>query len=109
MTQADRDLAAALKLRLARAAPGHLRKVIVFGSRAQGRVQPDSDLDVAALVDHLTPTLESALDDQAYQLMWDRDFRPIVSLKVFAEDAFEQAARDGYSFYRNVLLQGESV
>jgi predicted nucleotidyltransferase len=109
VTQADREVAVELKRRLVRAARGHLRRMIVFGSRAQGRAEPDSDLDVAALVDRLTPTLESAMDDEAYRLMWDRDFRPIVSLKVFAEGDFEQAVQEGYSFYRNVESQGEAV
>jgi len=109
VTQADRDVAAALKVRLARAADGHLRKLIVFGSSARGRSDPESDLDVAVLVDQLTPTLEAVMDDEAYRLMWDRDFRPVVSLKVFAEDDFEQAVRDGFSFYQHVVTQGEAV
>jgi hypothetical protein len=38
--------------------------------------------------------------------MWAHDFRPIISLKVFAEDRFRHAAAKGYSFYLNVEREG---
>jgi len=60
-------------------------------------------------VDERTPELEAALDDAAYALMWERDFAPIISLKVFAAESFDEALREGYSFYRNVAHEGVTL
>lgn len=89
-------MAQELKERLLAAAGPHIRRIIVFGSRARGDAEPDSDLDVAVLVDGRT----------AYQVMWDRDFAPVISLRVFAEADFEAALEGGFSFYRSVVREG---
>jgi predicted nucleotidyltransferase len=109
MTEQDRQTAAELKARLLAAAGPHIRRILVFGSRAREEPEPDSDLDVAVLVDERTDALERLLDDAVYQLMWDRDFRPVISLKVFAQDEFDALYREGFSFYRNVLREGVVV
>ncbi|MEI8172269.1 MAG: nucleotidyltransferase domain-containing protein [Deltaproteobacteria bacterium] len=54
-------------------------KFIRYGSRARGTDAEDSDLDLVALVDEKTPEIESALDDLAYGVMWDYDFKPVTS------------------------------
>lgn len=87
----------------------HIKKIIVFGSRARGEESPDSDLDVAVLVDTKTAKIEKELDDVAYQVMWDYDFQPIISLKVFSESSFISAVERGFSFYRNVNREGLPV
>ena len=87
----------------------HLIRLIVFGSRATGQAAEDSDLDLAALVDEKTPEIETVLDDVAYDVMWDYDFRPIISLKIFSEAHFKSAIARGFSFYRNVEKNGISL
>ena len=84
----------------------HLRQWILFGSRARGDALEHSDLDLIALVDDKTPELEDAIDSIAYNVMWDHDFRPTISVKVFAEERFQSAIAKGYSFYRNVMREG---
>ena len=106
MEKKDRQIVEELKRRLPPDVKPHMRKLIVFGSRSTGRATEDSDLDIIALVDERTPSIESALDDIAYAVMWDHDFKPIISLKVFAVGRFHSAARKGYSFYRNVEREG---
>ncbi|MBF0311284.1 MAG: nucleotidyltransferase domain-containing protein [Magnetococcales bacterium] len=106
MTPEDHHVATELKIRLDRAAPRALRRLIVFGSRVREQATPESDLDVVALVDELTTDLEQRLDDAAYALMWDLDFQPIISLKVFEENWFETALHDGLPFCRNVAREG---
>jgi hypothetical protein len=41
--------------------------------------------------------------------MWDNDFHPVISLKVFSEARFHSALEQGYSFYRNVMREGVKV
>ncbi len=62
-----------------------------------------------SLVDNKSSEIERKLEDVAYQVMWDHDFKPIISLKVFAESRFKSAVKRGISFYENVQKEGVSV
>jgi predicted nucleotidyltransferase len=106
MGEHDRALAEELKRRLPADAARHLHRLILFGSRARGDAAEDADLDLVALVDEKTPDLEQALDTTAYDVMWDHNFRPVISLKVFAEERFRDAVARGLSFYCNVEREG---
>lgn len=105
----DKQLVEELKRRLPTEVRKHLRQLILFGSRARGDAAEDSDLDLVALVDNNTPELERALDDTAYNVMWDHDFQPVISLKVFSEARFHHSLEQGFSFYRNVMKDGVVV
>ncbi|MGO9621606.1 MAG: hypothetical protein ACLPT6_09395 [Desulfobaccales bacterium] len=95
-----------LKKRLEEVAGGKLQAVIVYGSRAWGHPDLDSDLDVAAIVRDCTPQLEGALLEAAYQVMWDHDFAPLISLQVFDAGSFAAHREKGFSFYRKVAEEG---
>jgi len=87
----------------------HVRNVMVFGSRVRDNAPEESDLDLMVLVDELTPGIEGALDEIAYSVMWDHDFKPIISLKVFTEARYRSALERGFSFYKNVEREGVLV
>lgn len=38
--------------------------------------------------------------------MWDYDFKPIISLKVFAEAQFNKTSAKGFSFYKHIEKEG---
>jgi len=38
--------------------------------------------------------------------MWEHDFKPVISLKVFTETHYREALERGYSFYKNVEREG---
>lgn len=109
MNEKDKALIEEFKNRLSSDLKTHLKQLIIYGSRAKGDAPEDSDLDVIALVESKTPAIESALNDLIYQVMWDHDFRPIISLKVFGESEFHAALKRGFSFYRNVKKEGIAV
>jgi len=109
MQTTDKTIISDLKSRLPVQLVNHIKKIIVFGSRALEEGSPDSDLDIAILVDNKTIEIEKTLDDIAYRVMWDHDFKPVISLKVFSEKAFMSAVARGFSFYRNVNQEGISV
>jgi predicted nucleotidyltransferase len=106
MGEKDRQIVQELKRRLPAEVVSHLSQLIMYGSRARGEAAEDSDLDLVALVDEKTPELEAQMEEVAYRVMWDHDFKPIISLKVFDEGRFRSAAQKGYSFYRNVEREG---
>ncbi|PIV06062.1 MAG: hypothetical protein COS57_05390 [Syntrophobacterales bacterium CG03_land_8_20_14_0_80_58_14] len=102
----DRKIVLELKSRLSADLQKRVIKFILYGSRARGVDAEDSDLDLVALVDEKTPEIESALDDVAYGVMWDYDFKPVISLKVFSEARFRSSTEKGMSFYRHVEKEG---
>jgi predicted nucleotidyltransferase len=106
MKEQDRKIVLELKRRLSADLQKRLIKFILYGSRARGIHAEDSDLDLVALVDEKTPEIESALDDLAYGVMWDYDFKPVISLKVFSEAHFRSSAEKGMSFYRHIEKEG---
>jgi uncharacterized protein len=109
MGELDKALIEELKQRLPADVQRHIRRMIMYGSRARGDAAVDSDLDLVALVDEKTQELEQILDEIAYDLMWDHDFKPIISLKVFAEERYLSAVAKGLCFYRNVEREGVTV
>jgi predicted nucleotidyltransferase len=103
MKEQDRTIVLELKKRLSADLQKRVIKFILYGSRARGVDAEDSDLD---LVDEKTPEIERALDDLAYGVMWDHDFKPLISLKVFSEARFRSSMEKGMSFYRHIEKEG---
>ena len=95
-----------LKHRLAEVARDRLQSVIVYGSRVWGKPDLESDLDVAVIIRDSDPQLEAALLEAAYQVMWDYDFTPVISLKVFDSQSFAAYLEKGFSYYRKVAQDG---
>ena len=109
MTYKDKKIIADFKKKLSSNINKRIKKIIVFGSRVKEEGTDDSDLDIAVLIDKRNPDVIEYLEDCAYQVMWDNDFKPIISLKIFVESEFIDAANRGFSFYGNVLKEGISV
>lgn len=109
MDERDRALILDIKSKLSPDLKEHIRRFIVFGSRVSGEATEDSDLDIIALVDEKTSEIEKKLEDIVYQVMWEHDFKPIISLKVLSESQFNSGIDKGFSFYRNVEKEGVSV
>ena len=106
MNERDRALVIDFKRRLPSEMLRQVKRLIVFGSRARGETTEDSDLDMIALVNEKKPNIEKKLEDIAYQIMENYDFKPIISLKVFEESQFYNAINKGFSFYRHVEEEG---
>jgi predicted nucleotidyltransferase len=109
MNDKDRGLVSEIKKRLTPDLESNLKRLIIFGSRVKGESAEDSDLDIIALVNKKTPAVEKALDDIVYQVMWNYDFNPIISLKVFEESNYIDALNKGFSFYMHVEKEGVAI
>jgi len=109
MNEQDRSIIIELKKRLPAQVKDHIRKVVAFGSRARGEDSKDSDLDLLILVDRKAPEIEGKIEDVAYQVMWDHDFKPILSIKLFSESGYLDRVREGFSFYKNIEREGVAL
>jgi len=109
MENKDRELLLEFKNRLPADLRGHMEKLIVFGSRARGTHTDGSDLDIAVLVDIKTDEIEKRFEDIAYAVMWDNDFKTMLSIKVLEVSKFQDAVSRGYSFYRHIESDGVLV
>ena len=106
MNEKDRLIVKEFKSRIPQSIKRHLEKIIVYGSRARDKEDEFSDLDIAVIVDKKGYAIEQELEEIAYQVMWEYDFKPFISLKLFSKSYFNQALRNGFSFYRNVGREG---
>jgi predicted nucleotidyltransferase len=109
MNNRDMELILELKKKSSPDLNKHLRRLVVFGSRAKGEASEDSDLDVLVLVDEKTSEIEQGFEDIAYQVMWDHDFKPIISLKIFEYSKYVECIKRGFSFYKNIESEGVVV
>jgi predicted nucleotidyltransferase len=101
-----KDLLQEFKKRLPEATRSHIQQLILFGSAAREEDQPESDVDVLALLDEKSQETEEALRDAAYQAMWACDFRRLLSLKILTLMDYEDRLAKGYTFYQNVEHEG---
>ena len=102
MSTKDKSIIIQFKERIPQNIRNQIARIIIFGSRAAGKAKLYSDLDVAVLVKRKTRKLEKSLDDIAYDLMLEYDFKPLISLKVFDLNYFNRCYKQGFSFYRHV-------
>jgi predicted nucleotidyltransferase len=109
MTEKDKKILNKIKSMIPPDLKEKIKMLIVFGSRVKGEETEDSDLDILAIVDERSKELEQRLDDIMYQVMWENDFKPIISFKVFSYDKYTKALQEGYSFYKRVNSEGISI
>ena len=102
MSTKDKSIIMQFKERIPAQIRRQLVRIIIFGSRANGKVGRYSDLDVAVLLKQKTRQAEKHLEDIAYALMLEHDFKPVISLKVFEQKDFERRYKEGFSFYHHV-------
>jgi uncharacterized protein len=84
---------------------GHLRQVLLFGSRARGDATAESDYDLLVVVDHVNSTVTNGIDTIAGQALLEH--RAVLSAFPISEEA---RARRRYSpLLMNVDREGVAV
>jgi len=80
----------------------HLRDLILFGSRARGDADPDSDYDCLVVVDQISRTVEGAIDAVAGDTLYR--FSAVVS--AFPISQTEHATRPYEPLLINIRREG---
>lgn len=84
-----------------------VREVRVFGSRARGNAEPDSDMDVLVVLD----CLDREIDKYVSECAWEVGFPAgivIVPITISYSDLVESPLKES-AFIRNVLREGVVV
>jgi predicted nucleotidyltransferase len=80
----------------------HLKQLILFGSRARGDNDPDSDYDFLAVLDEATSPAKESIDETVGEFLYDHD-------AVFAVVPVAESRFKGEPFnplFRNVAREG---
>ena len=101
------DMVNLLRDELEAALGSNLERVILYGSRARGDEDPDSDLDVLIVVHNLAKDESDKIHRIAYQIMWDREFHPLISMNIINNDHYRLLRDSGSSYLGNILREGK--
>lgn len=106
LTDRDRRIVQHLVKGLHEALGNWLKQVIVYGSRARGDHEPGSDLDVLVLVSRLDASVKQRIREIRYQVMWEADFHPLISMLCLEEDEFNRMVQQESSLATNIEREG---
>ena len=109
MKQDIEDLLQLFRDKLGMALGRNLEQVILYGSRARGDEGPDSDLDVLIVVRNSGSSEREMIHRIAYQIMWDREFKPLISLNIIDREHYLLLSKAGSSYLGNILREGKSL
>jgi len=109
MKRDEEDLLQQFRDELAAALEGNLDQVILYGSRARGDEGPDSDLDVLIVLRDSNRSVRETIHRIAYQLMWDPEFQPLISLNIIDREHYLLLREAGSSYLGNVLREGKPL
>lgn len=105
MTKHDREIAAQLKKRLAEAV--RLVDFRVFGSRARGDAEPDSDMDVFIEVEEFDKQIRTRIRDIVWEVGYEHGV--YISPLIFTRHEIEDSPLRSAPIVRNIVEEGVAV
>ncbi len=101
----DRKVATLFKQRLQRVSP--VLDVRVFGSRARGDAEAESDLDIFVQLESVTPPLRRQISETAWEVGFEMD--RVISTLVATREQLEYGALGASPIIRRVMEEGVSI
>ncbi len=85
-----------------------VHKVILFGSRARGDADPDSDMDVIVVLEGpYTPSARNQVSDCAWEAGFEHGI--VVAPVVYSREEWENGPEKYSPFVQTVLAEGVSI
>ena len=85
--------------------PNEIIRIALFGSKARGNSQPDSDIDVLVILDQDNRELRRSILKKAARISLDYDV--ILSPRIISQQRWEEMR--GFSIYRNIIQDATDV
>jgi len=101
LTREEEKIIKQFKKQLLQEYPGQIISIIVYGSKARGDHQPESDIDVLVIVKKDDWNFFDAIRRRGYELDADIDYK--MSIQVMTQQKFEYLQENGFQFIQNIL------
>jgi predicted nucleotidyltransferase len=85
---------------------GQLRSIILYGSRARGEAEADSDMDILVVVRDSRSAILERVRAIRYDIMDHYEFRPHISLLLLSEQDWEELPKHSAGLKRNIEQEG---
>lgn len=105
LTSRDRSALQDFVKYLQQFAPSIVKRIALYGSKARGDSQPDSDIDVLVILDQDNRELRRGILTQAARISLEYDV--LLSPRVIGEPRWQQMR--GFSMYRNVINEAAGL
>lgn len=83
------------------------KRVYLYGSKARGTDEPDSDVDVAVILPESSPEIESRMDNLAFEINLEHGC--LMSPLYFTEKEISEGPMSESPIYKRVLCEGISI
>ena len=85
---------------------GQLRSIILYGSRARGEADPDSDMDILIVLGDSPSTILEQVRAIRYEVMRHHRFRPHISLLLLSEQDWKELSKRSAGLKRSIEQEG---
>jgi predicted nucleotidyltransferase len=85
--------------------PNEVVRIAIFGSKARGDSQPDSDIDVLVILDRENRELRRSILKKAARISLDYDV--FLSPRIISQQRWEEMR--GFTIYRNIIQDATEV
>lgn len=107
--QNDLELAREFRRRVAELLGPRLLEVRLFGSRARGEGNGDSDLDLFVLIDQSDRQIQNLITDEATDLNLELGFEPYLAPLIMDQKEFDSMKQRQRRLVQDVVREGISV
>lgn len=86
-----------------------LKLIKLFGSRARGEADEWSDLDILVVFVNGDSSVREGVRQIRYQIMWQHDFHPLISLLLLSEEEYDNLTRLRARLWQNIEREGITI
>lgn len=104
LTPQDRAAVQAFLQRLYQDCEHVVQQTFLFGSKARGDSEPDSDIDILVIVQDESWSLRDAISAIAARV--SLEYNTLIGPRVIGCERWERMGRERFSFYENIAQEG---
>ena len=79
----------------------------IYGSKAKGLDTPESDLDVMLVLENMTPSIESEIDDLIFDINIENDC--LITAIYFDQQELDAGALSESPIYKKIVQEGIAI